>query len=367
MVYSTESQVYEATGMTSAIVQSLGKTNDANAVSNQVNNYIAQSDQRIKRLLGIPYTVRKEFHTFHEQHTCQLGPEEDNFEFFGDYNPENLVEKIFAVYISGGRMKLPYPKNCDDLTESKTGWASVLNTTVDDNNTIVKCGTKSISAVFSAAGSFKYTSHLEKNIEAWDYIGFWIYVTDSTATFTITLEGEDGYSTSSTFTATANNSWQIVRLYIEDFTKGTGFVEWDYDNKLQHITIASSKATTLYFDNFCFNDGIFWTAPAGLMCWSVPDTDPSDMEVMVTYSFDPFKSTVPVDIAQASAKMAGILLLEYLIGCRQRITAFAQGSTDIDNTPDRETLEFTKARLEREITEILAGTGFKTYSGMSSE
>jgi len=87
----------------------------------------------------------------------------------------------------------------------------------------------------------------------------------------------------------------------------------------------------------------------------------------VTYSFDPFKSTVPVDIAQASAKMAGILLLEYLIGCRQRITAFAQGSTDIDNTPDRETLEFTKARLEREIVEILAGTGFKTYSGMSSE
>jgi hypothetical protein len=366
MVYSTEAQVYKATGMSTTIVQSLSGT-DASAVSTQILEYIAHADQRIKRLLGIPYTVRKEFHTFHEQHTCQLSPEEDNFEFFGDYDPENLVEKIFAVYINGGRMKLPYPKNCDDLSEGTTGWANVANTTLSVETTIVKCGTKSIKAIFSAAGNFKYTSHLEKNIEAWDYIGFWIYVTDSTATFTITLEGDDGYSTSTTFNATANNSWQIVRLHIEDFTKGTGFEKWDYDNKLQHITIASDKATTLYFDNFCFNDGLFWTVPSGLICWSDPDTDPSDMGLMVTYSYDPFKLAVPVDIALASAKIAGILLLEYLIGCRQRITAFTQGSDALDNYPDRETLEFTKARLEREIIEILSGIGFKTYSGIGAE
>jgi hypothetical protein len=68
MAYSSETQIYEATGMTSAIVQSLGNC-DANAVSNRISNFITQSDKRIKRLLGIPYTIRKEFHTFNEQHT----------------------------------------------------------------------------------------------------------------------------------------------------------------------------------------------------------------------------------------------------------------------------------------------------------
>jgi hypothetical protein len=366
MVYSTEAQVYKATGMSTTIIQSLSGT-DASAVSTQIVEYIAHADQRIKRLLGIPYTVKKEFHTFHEQHTCQLGPEEDNFEFFGDYDPENLAEKIYAVYIKGGRMKLPYPKDCDILTEGITGWASVLNATLSAESTIVKCGTKSIKCIFSAAGSFKYTSHFDKNIEAWDYIGFWLYTSDEAAVFTITLEDTDGYSTSKTFSNLIKDTWQLVKLHIEDFTKGTGFTEWDYDHKLQHITIASSKACTIYFDNFCFNDGLFWTIPSGTINWSDPDTDPSDTEVMVTYSYDPFKLSVPVDIALASAKMAGILLLEYLIGCRQRITAFQQSSDALDNYPDRETLEFTKARLEREIIEILAGTGFKTYNGSSSE
>lgn len=367
MVYSIESQVYEATGMSSSVVQKIGSI-DSNAVTAQVNSYIAQSDQRIKRLLGIPYTVRKEFHTFHEQHTCQLGPEEDNFEFFGDYNPENLVEKIFAVYISGGRMKLPYPKNCDDLTESITGWTTSTNCIISNEGNTVKCGTKSIKAIFNSSTAYlKYTNNLDKNIEAWDYIAFWFNTSSIAGIFTLTLEDAAGHTTSHTFQNTYADTWQIVSLRISDFTLGTGFTKWDYDNKLEHITITTNTICTVYVDNLCFNDGIFWTTPTGLLCWSVPDRDPCDMEVMTTYSFDPFKTTVPVDIAQASAKMAGILLLEYLIGCRQRITAFQQGSTELDNTPDRETLEFTKARLEREITEILAGTGFKTFSGFTAE
>jgi hypothetical protein len=282
-----------------------------------------------------------------------------------------LVEKIYAIYVTGGRMKLPYPKNCDDLTEAITGWTGNTGCTLTLENSTKKCGNHAIKCVFnnsSAGGNyFKYTTHLEKNIEAWDYIGFWFYTTDIAAIFTLALEGADGYTTSTTFTLDQPSTWQVVKIHIGDMTKGTGFVEWDYDNKLEHITISSDTKCTVYFDNFCFNDGLFWTTPEGTINWSDPDTDPSDTEIQVTYSFDPFSSSVPEDIALASAKMAGILLLEYLIGCRQRITAFQQGSTELDNVPDRETLEFTKARLEREITEILAGTGFKTYNGMGSE
>jgi hypothetical protein len=65
--------------------------------------------------------------------------------------------------------------------------------------------------------------------------------------------------------------------------------------------------------------------------------------------------------------MSGIMLLEYLIGIRQRSSAFTQASDALSTAPDRETLEFTKARLEREVEEFIAGIGFKSYSGLGAE
>jgi hypothetical protein len=104
-----------------------------------------------------------------------------------------------------------------------------------------------------------------------------------------------------------------------------------------------------------------------LICWSRSEISPIDEEIEVTYTFDPFKMAVPSDISIGSAKMAGIMLLEYLIGIRQRATAFTQASDALATSPDKETLEFTKARLEREIESFLAGIGFKTYSGIGAE
>jgi hypothetical protein len=364
MVYSQESDVYEATGMKTEIVQKLGGKTSAE-VTTLISSYITKADQRIKRLLGIPYTVRKEYHSFDGQNYVELGPSEDEFEFYGDYNPTNLVESVYAIY-SSGRVKLPYPKDCDSMTEDKTDMNSSVSCTLTKETTIKKCGTASIKAVFTAAGSldFPKNHNFDKNIETWDYIGFWFRTSDKTATYTLSLYDKDGNRIYTTFVCTIADTWQIIKLDIADFT---GDYDFDEDRLCQYVKIESDKACTVYFDNFCFNDGFFWTYPQGLICWSIPDLDPEEIYIEVTYSYDPFKSTVPEDIEEASARMAGIRLLEYLIGCRQRITAFAQGSDNLDNYPDRETLEFTKARLEREIQEILAGIGFKTYSGMGTD
>ena len=362
--------------MKSSVVKTLGGLADSAAVTALVNTYIAKADQRIKRLLGIPYTVRKEFHIFHyNEKTVALGPQDDNFEFFGDYDPANLVEKIFAVYC-GGRIKLPYPKDCDSLTEATTNYTAGNAVTLTADSTTFKCGIKSIKTVKTSVAVnktlFYYpTAHnLDKAISTWDYVSFWFYASDKAPTFTLKLFDADGNYMYHDFTVDVINTWVIIALKIDEFAAGqTDSIDWT-DTNLQYFQLETSTLTTsitTYFDNFSFNDGVFWTVPEGLICWSKEDTTPSDTEIQVTYSFDPYKLTIPVDIEMASAKMAGILLLEYLIGCRQRITAFVQSSDALDNYPDRETLEFTKARLEREIQEILAGIGFKTYSGIGAE
>lgn len=360
MVYSTEDQVYEATGMNTTIVQNLsGKS--AAQVTTLIGNYISQADKRIQRVLKTPITIRKEYHEFDEHFTVELGPHEDQLEFYSSYDPANCVEEVFAIYDSAGRKKLPYPKNCDDLTESHSSMAG-SNVTLSTETSTKKCGTASIKAVFSAAGSFNFpsTHNLDKNIDPWDFIGFWFRTSDTSATFTIKLFDKDGNYTSKTFTCTLANTWQIIRLELDDFTDSGGDIGWE-DTLLQYIQIESDKVCTVHFDNFNFNGGVFWTFPEGLICWSDPDDDSPSISINVTYSYDPCKASVPIDIAEASAKLAGVLLLDYIIGCRQRVTAFSQGSQDLDNNPDRETLEVTRGRLKREAEEALAGFGFGAF------
>jgi hypothetical protein len=356
MAYSDEENVYEACGMNSSVVQSLSGKNSSE-VTTLITEYISEADLKIKRLLKIPITIRKEYHKFDWDETVELGPYEDKEEFFSSYDPENCVEEIFALYDDSGRVKLPYPKNCDDLTEDVTDMTGT-NATLSKETTIVKCGMASIKAVFSAAGSFYFpkNANLEKNIYPWDYVGFWFRTSDKTATFTIKFYDIDGNVEYQTFALTQNDTWQIVALQMSD---NTGSIDWS-DALCQKIEILSDKACTIYFDNFCFNDGYFWTYPEGLICWCEPDSDP-DGEIEVTYSYDPFKVNVPVDIKLASSKLAGALLIDYLIGHRQQITGFEQMAETMDTRPDRETLEVVRTRLRREAYEALAGFGFGTY------
>jgi hypothetical protein len=320
----------------------------------------------IKNELRIPTPVRKEYHVFHYNDTIELGPHEDNLGFYSAYDPANCVEAIYAIYNVAGRVKLPYPKDCDSLSEDVTNMTAGSNCTLSTESTIVKCGSGSIKAVFSGAGSFYLPSgqNLMKNLEPYGYIGFWAYTTNKTATFTVKFIDADGNFISKTFTLAHNNTWELVKLEKSEFTNYETYV-FDSDRLMQSIQIEASAATTIYIDNFNFNDGMFWTYPEGLICWSIPDLESGDIEIQVTYGFDPYKVNTPEEIVLASAKKAGILLLEFLIGCRQRITAFTQTSDGLDNLPDRETLEFRRAELQRQVEGILAGIGFKTYEGMA--
>ena len=61
--YSDEDDCYESTGMNTTIVQSLSGKNEAQ-VTTLIENYITEADLKIKRLLKIPITIRKEYHEF---------------------------------------------------------------------------------------------------------------------------------------------------------------------------------------------------------------------------------------------------------------------------------------------------------------
>ena len=356
MVYSSEDNVYESTGMNTTIVQSLSSKTEAQ-VTTLIESYISEADLKIKRLLKIPITIRKEYHEFNKNKTVELGPYEDVEEFFSAYDPEDCVEEVFALYDGSGRVKLPYPKNCDSLTEDVTDMTGTA-VTLSKETAIKKCGTASVKAIFSAAGSFYFpmNANLERSIYPWDYVGFWFRTSDKTAMFTIKFYDINENVEYQTFTLTQNDTWQIVALQMSD---NTGSIDWS-DALCQKIEILSDKACTVYFDNFCFNDGYFWTHPEGLICWCNPASDPYG-EIEITFSYDPFKADVPVDIKLASSKLAGALLVDYLIGHRQQITGFEQMAETMDTRPDRETLEVVRTRLRREAYDILAGFGFGAY------
>lgn len=361
-MYCDEDDVYDATGFNSDVIQ---KASDLSPddVTDLIERFIARADQKIKRALGIPITIRKEYHEFDYSSTIELGPSEDEFEFFGKYEPEDCVEDVYAIY-SSGRLKLPYPKDCDELTEAVTDMTGT-NITLSAEVTDVKCGTKSIKMVVTVAGGyFVFPSglNLNKNIYPWDHVGFWFKSSDKTATFTIYLYDKDGNYNYHTFNSTINNTWEIIALEYGNFT---GTIDWS-SAELQYIKIVSDKTGTAYFDNFNFNTGLFWTTPEGLICWCDADTNPCG-EIQVTYSYDPFKNTIPDDLAEASAKFAGALLMDYLIGYRLRETGFVQLQDTLDTRPDRESMEIKRGQLQREAQACLAGIGYKTYSGIGTD
>lgn len=354
--YCSEDDVYEATGLNTTVVQKLSDKN-AEQVTTLINKYIDRADQRIKRLLQVPIKVKYEIHRFQKNETVELGSYEDEFGFFEVDKPSGCVENIYAVYQYGRRIKLPYPSDCDEKTEDITDMVA-SGCTLSKEVTDVKCGTASIKIIFQAGGSFFFpaNANLDKNIDPWGYNGFWWKTSDKTATFTIRLYDKDGNYNYHTFTCKFSNSWEIIPLRLDSFT---GDIGWDYTTKLQKVEIVSDKVCTCYFDNFNFNDGIFWTYPEGLLCWSDPNSEPY-LDIEVTYDYDPYSSSVPQDLLEASALLAGVKLLDYCIGCRQRITGFKMQATDLDTMPDRETLEVTRVRIKREAMQALAGIGFGT-------
>lgn len=399
--WATEDQVYSVTGMSSTVVQKMSNKTVGD-VTTLIQSFIKTSDQRIRHRMGLPYTIRKEFHVFHfNEQFREFGPAEDQYEFFDYYDPIDRVEKVFAIYSNKKRLKYPFPKNCDDLTEATTVVSSenaidgkqwdvddlphsgAPTTIISKDTTDFMAGIASLKTVVtnSTGGMiiFPKTHNLQKAQYPWDYISFWMKTSDPNAKFTFRMYDVLGRSVSQEFYCGNNNfnmtlgfnpaiadTWQIVALKFMIMTGYAGGVNWVFV-PVQYFTIEVDRPCTFWTDNLNWNDGIFFTAPKGLLCWARSEISPIADELEVTYSFDPFKQEVPEDIAFGSAKMAGILLLEYLIGIRQRSTAFTQSSDALATSPDKETLEFTKARLEREVDDFLSGIGFKTYSGIGAE
>ena len=517
--WSTEAQVYQVTGMSSTIVQKMwGGSQGAKSaadVTTLINSYITMCDQRIRHLMGLPYTIRKEYHVFHfNEQFREMGPFEDEYEFFDYYDPTDRVEKVFAIYSNKKRLKYPFPKNCDDITEdtvvisSESGingmewdtddlprqilltfettnynafvpadvgaivYASTSNpaitnatpqyqlaqifldpigTLISYDNSAKTCivgtytivnsqqvltrnatfnfpaatninisteswtpnqfnvlslitsrvaspaittlirqdtsdfmaGTASLECqVTNSTGGviiFPMTRNLMKMQYPWDYVAFWMKTNNPAASFTFRMYDASGrnvwqqfYCGNSNFNMTLQinpalpDTWQIVALKFMLMNGYAGGVNWVFV-PVQYFTIEVDRPCVFHIDNYNWNDGIFFTAPKGYLCWSRSEIAAIADELEVTYSFDPFKQEVPSDISIGSAKMAGILLLEFLIGIRQRSTAFTQSSDALQTGPDKETLEFTKARLEREVEGFIAGIGFKGYSGLGAE
>jgi len=365
MVYSVEEDVYEESGMNSAVLQSLTSKTEAQ-VTTLIEGYIAKADDRIKRLLKVPISIRKEKHWFDGRNNIvELGPDQDDFEVF-DYDPENCVETIYALYDSKKRrIKLPYPKDCDEKTEAHGDYES-SNCTLSTETTTKKCGLASVKGVFSDAGYFGFPSgaNLNKYIYPWDYVGFWLRTTDATVTFKLRLYKDDTNYNEYEFTLEQADVWYIVSMNLSEFT--TENFDWATQGiKLQQVRLYADDACTVFFDNFNFNDGYFWTYPEGLLCWSKNASTAYPCETLfVTYCYDPYKNTVPETVKQASAKLAGVYLLNYLIGIRIRTVGFEQMSESLEFDADREVLVAQRNKLQKEVEELLASIGYGFTTGI---
>lgn len=365
--YSTYQDVLDALGYNLTDLASIMSKTEAQ-ISTLIAGYITTGDARLKKMLKVPISIQTERH-IGDGRTLQyqLGPEDEDIGIF-TYDPENCVEDIFAVYHFGSRVKLPYPKDCDSITEATASSYGKSNAVVSDDTSVIKCGVKSIKAIFSAAGYISYPSaaDLDKNVFPWTYIAFWFRSSDASATFTFKLYDKDGNEEYKTFTVDKANVWKAIRLNIEEFT---GSIDWS-DVNLFQFRIYADKVCTIYFDNFNFNEGWWWTTPKGTINYGGVSDGIGwfslDDIVKVTYSFDPYKASTPEEVKYCSARLAALALVEYLIGIRQQHTAFEFETETMEPKSDKWTLEVTRNRLQKEFDETLAAIGYGGTTGTSS-
>jgi len=378
--YCAEGDVYYAVGTSNEFLQKLGTLSSAQ-ITTLVNSLIDKADERIRRLIGVPITIRKEGHEFFNNPTLQLGPDrEDPYEVYGDYDPADKVQEIYAIYYNEYRLKIPYPKNMDQFTEAEAvdGWGiDGTGGTITADTTDFMCGAASLSIDFPHAPAlggvndiyYPKTKNLHKRIYPWFYMGFWFKCSDPTAHFTFRIVRSTGSYYYGTFNAQNADTWEVVQLNVRRFqfvNIGGEGAQPDFNWILtytEYFEITCDKACTFKIDNFCFNDGVFASYPQGTVCWCMPEWYPTG-RMQITYSFDPYAKDVPEALAEAAAKFAGARLLDWMIGQRQQKIAFDEMADTLAESPDRETLENTRRRLEAEAYDALESMGYKTHSGI---
>ena len=427
VVYCTESDVYDATGMDSATIQSTSELS-AVEVTALINRFIEQASQQVNEKLRIPETIHKEYHRgTGEDDEFALGPD-DEHAFFPDYNPLNTTVQGYAFYYGTKRRKLPYPKNADMCENAQRfgGTATIVDDdgdvltvnadqngftlTVgdasayevkdyirirDDNNeeydqissvdivtniiTLqnplkedyliadnakvigpIKSGQRTIHATYVGGQYIRYPSaqNLNKNIDIFDFVSFRLRSSSSTVTFTLHLYDKDGNSNSVTFSVDVADIWYMFHFRLDQFTAGT--IDWS-DIKCYYWELYADGACVVDVDNFNFNAEWFVTSPQGkLVIPYILSNNPvsSGYPLYITYGINEFNIRAPWEIEQATAKLAGYRLISWLIGVRQRETAFlVQGDTMV-RVPDKETLYHTLSRLKMDANNLLKDYGF---------
>ena len=123
---------------------------------------------------------------------------------------------------------------------------------------------------------------------------------------------------------------------------------------MYYFDLYSDGACTVYLDNVNFNDGVMWTIPQGELVTMVKLPPvysefsgmlPEGYIIKVTYSFDPFISSVPSAIEEACACLAGAKTFDVLLGRRVQTTGFVLQAKDGTTITDKFTMSVVMNRL----------------------
>jgi hypothetical protein len=370
MSYTTEEQVYDRTGFNNSIIEELsGKS--TSEVTDLINDYITDATERIRTDIDYPIRIVKELHLGDgDRYQFELGPYDDPYAEEGDYDPEGGLIEIYNAWFGRLRMRKPYPEDCELGTElddpDTDGWTG-NNVTITAEQTIKASGTYSVKAVFSDAGYIEYpeTSRLDKIIDGYDDVFFWLRTSDSSVTFTLRLYDKDGNNNNEEFTLRQSDIGQYMWLDVDTFS---GNVDWNL-TRFQYYRLYVDKACTIYFDNFCFADSWAFTAPEGLLHISVSDNISSETPpaynypFYVSYSYDPFLNSVPRYIREAAEWLVGIYIVDYLRGIRYKDTSFeVYGQTlELDTDASREGLLGVRTKMEKNYWRCLRNWGQGSY------
>jgi hypothetical protein len=371
MVYCTESKVYNVSGLSSSKIQTVLGLTEAQ-VTTLITEHISWAESQIKEWLRSPIIVRGEEHFGDgEKYVFSLGPEDEVYSIH--YDVANNVEKVFAIYLNNKRMKLPYPKDdCDLGCENESSSWSSSNCTLSNEATIVYNQSYSLKGIFSTAGYMRYPSgeNLDKNINIHEWVAFKFRTNDSSRTFTIKLYDRSGNYNYYSFTVYKSNVEYTIMIKLDDFVKN---VDWNSEN-LYYLDLYSDGECTVYLDNLNFNDGVMWNIPTGEIIVMVENKPtyttkggvlPDGYPVKVTYSFDPFKTTVPSYIEEACACLAGAKTFDLLLGRRVQTTGFVLQAKDGSAVTDKYTMSIIRKTLVDRAKDLVGLYGFGFDSGVA--
>ena len=153
MTYTTESAIYNTTGFSSSIIQTLsGKT--SGDVTTLISTFISDAENEINEEVGAPYVIRDELHLGDGMNNIfELGPQDERFGITLDgYDPSNGLVSIRNVKFARFKKLNPYPINCELGTEQSntTGWTG-SGVTISSDTATETAGTSCIKGIFTVA------------------------------------------------------------------------------------------------------------------------------------------------------------------------------------------------------------------------